>query len=231
VVIVATSDQPALVRMRAALAATAIAEFFRDQGRDVVLTMDSVTRFAMAQREIGLSIGEPPTARGYTPSVFAMLPRLLERGGAAESGGSITAFYTVLVEGDDLNDPISDAVRAILDGHVVLSRNLANRGHFPAIDILASVSRLVSDVAAESDLGLIKKTIRLLSSYQASKDLVDVGAYRAGVNPELDQAIRIMPELEGFLVQGPRESVARKAALEQLHGIVGHKAAAHEKRI
>jgi flagellum-specific ATP synthase len=231
VVIVATSDQPALVRMRAALAATAIAEFFRDQGRDVVLTMDSVTRFAMAQREIGLSIGEPPTARGYTPSVFAMLPRLLERGGAAESGGSITAFYTVLVEGDDLNDPISDAVRAILDGHVVLSRTLANRGHFPAIDILASVSRLVSDVAAEGDLGLIKRTIRLLSSYQASKDLVDVGAYRAGVNPELDQAIRIMPELEGFLVQGPREPVARKAALEQLQGIVGNKAAAHEKRI
>lgn len=231
VVIVATSDQPALVRMRAALAATAIAEFFRDQGRDVVLTMDSVTRFAMAQREIGLSIGEPPTARGYTPSVFAMLPRLLERGGAAESGGSITAFYTVLVEGDDLNDPIADAVRAILDGHVVLSRDLANRGHFPAIDILASVSRLVSDVAEESDLGLIKKTIRLLSSYHASKDLVDVGAYRAGVNPELDQAIRIMPDLEGFLVQGPRAPVARKAALEQLQGIVGNKVAAHEKRI
>ncbi len=231
VVIVATSDQPALVRMRAALAATAIAEFFRDQGRDVVLTMDSVTRFAMAQREIGLSVGEPPTARGYTPSVFAMLPRLLERGGATGSGGSITAFYTILVEGDDLNDPIADAVRAILDGHVVLARNLAHRGHFPAIDVLASVSRLVPDLASATDLALIKQTVRLLSVYQTSKDLVDVGAYRAGVNPELDQAIRIMPELESFLVQGPREPVARLAAMEQLHRIINAKGGNYEKRI
>lgn len=224
VVVVATSDQPALVRMRAALSATAIAEYFRDQGRDVVLTMDSVTRFAMAQREIGLSIGEPPTARGYTPSVFAMLPRLLERGGASDSGGSITAFYTVLVEGDDLNDPVADSVRAILDGHIVLARKLVNRGHYPAIDVLVSVSRLISDLATNEDLETVKQAVRLLSVYQASKDLIDVGAYRAGVNPELDHAMRVIPDLEKFLTQGPREPVARDAAMRQLRGILSKKA-------
>jgi len=224
VVVAATSDQPALVRMRAALAATAIAEYFRDKGQAVVLTMDSVTRFAMAQREIGLSIGEPPTARGYTPSVFAMLPRLLERGGASESGGSITALYTVLVEGDDLNDPIADAVRAILDGHIVLARNLANRGHYPAIDILTSVSRLMPDLGAQEDLDTAKQTVRLLSVYQASKDLIDVGAYRSGVNPELDQAIRIMPEIDSFLAQRPREPVVRAAGMRQLRTVLSKKA-------
>ena len=216
VVVVATSDQPALVRRRAALTATAIAEYFRDQGMDVVLTMDSVTRFAMAQREIGLSIGEPPTARGYTPSVFAMLPRLLERGGTSDSGGSITAFYTILVEGDDMNEPVADSVRAILDGHIVLGRNLANRGHYPAIDILASVSRLIGDLISDYDMATVKRAVRTLSVYQASKDLVDVGAYRAGANPELDIALRIIPGLDGFLAQQPRDSVSRAEAMRQL---------------
>jgi flagellum-specific ATP synthase len=220
VVVVATSDQPALVRRRAALTATAIAEFFRDQGRDVVLTMDSVTRFAMAQREIGLSIGEPPTSRGYTPSVFAMLPRLMERGGTSNSGGSITAFYTVLVEGDDMSEPVADSVRAILDGHIVLARNVANRGHYPAIDILSSVSRLMTDLASEDELVVVKRAIRALSVYQSSKDLIDVGAYRAGANPELDAAIRIMPELEMFLAQKPRDTVTRADAIRQLAALL-----------
>ena len=223
VVVVATSDQPALMRMRAAMAATAIAEYFRDQGQDVVLSMDSVTRFAMAQREIGLSVGEPPTARGYTPSTFAMLPRLLERAGSGGSGGSITAFYTILVEGDDLNDPVADAVRAILDGHIVLSRNLANRGHYPSIDVLASVSRLLPDLTTDDDMATVKQAVRLLSVYQASKDLIDVGAYRTGVNPELDQAMRIMPEFEKFLIQTPRETVSHEAALRQLRGLLSKK--------
>jgi len=220
VVVVATSDQPALVRRRAALTATAIAEYFRDQGRDVVLTMDSVTRFAMAQREIGLSIGEPPTSRGYTPSVFAMLPRLMERGGTSNSGGSITAFYTVLVEGDDMSEPVADSVRAILDGHIVLARNVANRGHYPAIDILSSVSRLMADLASEDELAVVKRAIRALSVYQSSKDLIDVGAYRAGANPELDAAIRIMPELEMFLAQQPRDTVTRADAIHQLAAVL-----------
>jgi flagellum-specific ATP synthase len=220
VVVVATSDQPALVRVRAAHAATAIAEYFRDQGRDVVLTMDSVTRYAMARREIGLSIGEPPTARGYTPSVFAALPKLLERGGAQESGGSITAFYTVLAEGDDLNDPVADAVRSILDGHISLSRTLAGRGHFPAIDTLTSVSRLLPSLASEADLALVRQVLKVLSIYQASRDLIDVGAYRSGINPDLDQAIRLMPGLERFLTQSPRTSAPAGQALLQLRTLM-----------
>jgi flagellum-specific ATP synthase len=220
VVVVATSDQPALVRVRAAHAATAIAEYFRDQGRDVVLTMDSVTRYAMARREIGLSIGEPPTARGYTPSVFAALPKLLERGGTQESGGSITAFYTVLAEGDDLNDPVADAVRSILDGHISLSRTLAGRGHFPAIDTLTSVSRLLPSLAPEADLALIRQVLKVLSIYQASRDLIDVGAYRSGINPDLDQAIRLMPGLERFLTQSPRTSTPAGQALQQLRTLM-----------
>jgi flagellum-specific ATP synthase len=216
VVVVATSDQPALVRTRAAHAATAIAEYFRHQGMDVVLTMDSITRYAMAAREIGLSVGEPPTARGYTPSVFAALPKLLERGGAHESGGSITAFYTVLVEGDDMNEPVADAVRSILDGHIVLSRSIASRGHYPAIDVLSSVSRLMPDITEDDDLSIMRKTIKTLSVYQASRDLIEVGAYRSGVNPELDQAIDIMPDLDKFLTQGPKVSVSRGQALQEL---------------
>jgi flagellum-specific ATP synthase len=220
VVVVATSDQPALVRSRAALTATAIAEYFRDHGQDVVLTMDSVTRFAMAQREIGLSIGEPPTSRGYTPSVFAALPKLLERGGTAESGGSITAFYTVLVEGDDLNDPIADSIRAILDGHIVLSRDLANRGHYPAIDILHSISRLLPDLAARDELDTVHRTVSMLSVYSSSKDLIEVGAYRAGTNQKLDKAIQLLPDLEKYLCQEPTESIPRAQAISELDAIM-----------
>jgi flagellum-specific ATP synthase len=218
VVVAATSDQPALVRIRAAHAATAIAEYFRDRGLHVVLSMDSITRYAMAQREIGLCVGEPPTARGYTPSVFAALPRLLERGGVREAGGSITAFYTVLVEGDDLNDPIADAVRSILDGHLTLDRTLASRGHLPAIDPLNSVSRLVRQLVPYGDLELIRQALRFLSVYHASRDLIDVGAYRAGGNAELDQAVRLAAPLERFLTQAPDLSVPRIKSMEQLHG-------------
>ncbi len=220
VIVVATSDQPALVRARAAHAATAIAEFFRNQGLDVVLTMDSITRFAMAMREIGISIGEPPTARGYTPSVFAALPRLLERGGASEAGGTITALYTILVEGDDLNDPIADSVRAILDGHIVLNRAIAARGQYPAVDVTASISRLLPDLADEQETPMIRKLTRMLSVYNASRDLIDVGAYRSGINPELDTAIRIMPDIERFLAQSPSEKIARDPGFEQLRRIL-----------
>ena len=226
VVVVATSDQPALVRMRAALAATAVAEYFRDQGLDVLLTMDSVTRFAMAQREIGLSIGEPPTARGYTPSVFAALPRLLERGGTHEGGGSITALYTILVEGDDLNDPVADSVRAILDGHIVLSRTFANQSHYPAIDVLASISRLLPELATAEELTLAKQTIKTLSAYYNAKDLIDVGAYRQGLNPEVDKAVRLMPALEKFLTQEPSSAVERAMALRELRGLCTREAGA-----
>lgn len=221
VVVVATSDQPALVRTHAALAATTIAEYFRDQGEHVMLTMDSVTRFAMAQREIGLAIGEPPTARGYTPSVFAALPKLLERGGTSESGGSITALYTVLVEGDDdVNDPVADSIRAILDGHIILSRKLANQRHFPAIDILQSNSRLAPQLLNEKEQDLAQKTARTLNTYERSRDLLDIGAYQPGNNPDLDKAVKLMPSLEQFLRQGITEKVDT-GAFETLAKIIG----------
>jgi flagellum-specific ATP synthase len=222
VVVVATSDQPALVRSRAAYVATAIAEFFRDQRKDVVLIMDSVTRFAMAQREIGLAIGEPPTARGYTPSVFAMLPKLMERCGTSDSGGSISAIYTVLVEGDDLNDPVADSVRSILDGHIVLSRELANHGHYPAIDVLASTSRLLGDLASKEERRLVQRAVAALSVYRKSKDMVELGAYRAGSNPELDAAVRLAPELDRFLCQELDETVSRDEAMARLKAILGN---------
>ncbi|HHJ13928.1 MAG TPA: FliI/YscN family ATPase [Gammaproteobacteria bacterium] len=220
VVIVATSDQPALMRTHAALAATAIAEYFRDQGKDVVLTMDSVTRFAMAQREIGLAVGEPPTARGYTPSVFAQLPRLLERGGTADTGGSITAFYTVLVEGDDMNDPISDTIRAILDGGIVLSREIANRGHYPSIDILQSTSRLFRQLTTEAERAVAEKLIEILSAYDSSRDMIEIGAYRKGSNPGLDRAIDLMPEIDAFLRQDIGDVASRAEACAQLVRII-----------
>ena len=220
VVVVATSDQPALTRCRAAYSATAIAEHFRDAGRDVLLIVDSMTRFAMAQREIGLSVGEPPTARGYTPSVFAALPRLLERAGTAEGKGATTAIYTVLVEGDDLNDPIADSMRATLDGHIVLSRDLANHGHYPAIDLLNSVSRLLPDLANAEERALAQKTVAALSVHAKSRDLIDVGAYRSGSNAELDAALKIMPDLERFLRQGMEEVHPRATALGQLKSIL-----------
>lgn len=212
VVIASTSDHPALVRCTAAMTATAIAEYFRDQGKDVLLIMDSITRFAMAQREIGLSVGEPPTARGYTPSVFASLPRLLERCGSSASGGSITALYTVLVEGDDFNEPISDTVRSILDGHIVLTRELANLAHFPAIDVLKSVSRLVSVLQTDPEKAALKSAIAILSAYEKNRDMVEIGAYKAGANPELDKAIQLYPKISGFLKQDVNAKVSRDEA-------------------
>ncbi len=210
VVVVVTSDQPPLVRVKGAFVATAIAEFFRDQGRSVALMMDSVTRFAMAQRELGLAVGEPPTARGYTPSVFAALPRLLERAGRSQLG-SITGIYTVLVDGDDLQDPIADAVRGILDGHIVLSRELANRGHFPAIDVLQSVSRLMNDLVAAEHSEAARHVRTLMAAKRDVEDLIRIGAYKPGSDQEADEAIAIERDLLAFL----RQSVADQTVFEQ----------------
>lgn len=200
VVVVATSDQPALVRIKAAFAATAIAEHFRDQGSDVLLMMDSVTRFAMAQREVGLAIGEPPATRGYTPSVFAMLPRLLERAGTSPQG-SITGLYTVLVDGDDMNEPIADAVRSILDGHVVLSRDLAHANHYPAIDVLQSVSRLQSEIQPPASQKAAGELRNLMAAYRDKEDLIAIGAYQPGGDPTVDTAIAMRGEINAFLRQ------------------------------
>ena len=221
VVLASTSEQPALMRCNAAYAATAIAEYFREQGADVALIMDSVSRFAMAQREIGLAVGEPPTARGYTPSVFASLPRLLERCGTSAEGGSITAFYTVLVEGDDLSgDPVVDAVRSVLDGHLVLSRTLADQRHFPAIDILRSISRLMPVLTGPAEHELARRAVALLHRLERSRDLIDIGAYKSGSNPELDRALALAPELDRFLTQDIAEAVPRAQALQALEAIV-----------
>ncbi|MGD0453602.1 MAG: FliI/YscN family ATPase [Solirubrobacteraceae bacterium] len=204
VVVVATSDQPALVRIKAAFTATTIAEYFRDQGHDVMLMMDSVTRFAMAQREVGLAIGEPPATRGYTPSVFALLPRLLERAGTSTSG-SITGLYTVLVDGDDMNEPIADAVRSILDGHVVLTRSLAHAGHYPAIDVLHSVSRLIGEIVSPEVEQAGQRLRAALSVLHEKEDLVAIGAYQPGSDPALDAALAHRPQIERFLRQPVRE--------------------------
>ncbi|WP_131919041.1 flagellar protein export ATPase FliI [Heliophilum fasciatum] len=201
VVVVATSDQPALVRLKGAFVATAIAEYFRDQGRDVLLMMDSVTRFAMAQREVGLAVGEPPATRGYTPSVFAMLPKLLERSGTADKG-TITALYTVLVDGDDMNEPIADAVRGILDGHIVLSRNLAAQNHYPAIDVLSSVSRVMIQLVDEKHRAAAAQLRQVLATYREAKDLIDIGAYQRGANERIDFAIARVDDCRRFLCQG-----------------------------
>lgn len=215
VVVVATSDQPALVRIKAAFTATAVAEYFRDQGRDVMLLMDSITRFAMAQREVGLSIGEPPATRGYTPSVFALLPRLLERAGTGPQG-SITGMYTVLVEGDDMNEPVADAVRSILDGHIVLSRRLAAAGHYPAIDISYSVSRVMPDVVSKEHRQAAQNMRALLATYHRAEDLINLGAYNAGSNPQIDQAIQALPDIQAFLRQDVYEACPAQQAIEQL---------------
>ena len=221
VVLVSTSEQSALMRCNAAYAATAIAEYFRDQGADVALIMDSVSRFAMAQREIGLAVGEPPTARGYTPSVFASLPRLLERCGTGAGGGSITAFYTVLVEGDDLySDPVVDAVRSVLDGHIVLSRELADQRHFPAIDVLKSISRLLPALASPAEQELVRRTVEVLHRLERSRDLLDIGAYKGGSNPQLDRALALAPLLERFSRQDVDEAVPRTATLQALEAIL-----------
>jgi flagellum-specific ATP synthase len=225
VVVVATSDQPALVRIKAALTATTIAESFRDQGADVMLMMDSVTRFAMAQREVGLAIGEPPATRGYTPSVFALLPRLLERSGTSPSG-SITALYTVLVDGDDMNEPIADAVRSILDGHIVLTRELAHAGHYPAVDILQSVSRLVGEVT-EPDVRAAGQELRaLMAAYRDKADLIAIGAYERGSDPLVDRAIDLRGEIDGFLRQSVEEPSGAEDADGHLRALVGHAGAA-----
>lgn len=222
VVIVATSDQPPLVRIKGALTATSIAEYFRDQGQDVVLMMDSVTRFAMAQREVGLAVGEPPTTRGYTPSVFAMLPRLLERAGTGVTG-TITAFYTVLVDGDDMNEPVADSVRGILDGHIVLARSLANRGHFPAIDVLASISRVMNDLATPEHRQAANNVKKLASVYKDSEDLINIGAYQRGSNLQIDRAIQYADAIERFTRQDVHEQSdlqsARAALIEQFGGV------------
>jgi flagellum-specific ATP synthase len=219
VVIVATSDTPPLVRLQSAFVATRIAESFRDQGRDVVLMMDSLTRYAMAQREIGLSAGEAPATRGYPPSVFALLPRLLERAGAGERG-SITGLYTVLVEADDLNDPIGDAARSILDGHIALSRHLANSGHFPSIDVLASVSRVAPALLDRGQLELAAEVRSLLSAYRDARDLVDIGAYVPGSNPLVDRALHLKGDVDGFLRQPIDEITDAHEAWAHLHSVL-----------
>jgi flagellum-specific ATP synthase len=205
IVVVAAADQPALIRARAAYAATSIAEYYANLGMDVMLAMDSVTRFAMATREIGLAAGEVPTARGYPPSTFSALPKLLERSGSYKNGGTITAFYTVLVEGDDFNEPISDNVRAILDGHLMLTRDLAHKGQFPAINVLQSISRLQNDLLSADKKVILKKARLYMSLLQENKDLIDMGAYQVGRNVLLDKAIEVVPKIEELLVQLPDE--------------------------
>jgi flagellum-specific ATP synthase len=219
VVIVATSDQPPLIRMRGAYLATTIAEYFRDQGNDVLLMMDSITRFAMASREVGLAVGEPPTAKGYTPSVFAQLPKLLERVGTTPGRGSITGIYNVLVEADDVNDPIADAIRSIVDGHIVLSRELANQNHYPAIDVLGSISRVMVDVVSQDQLSSRNQLVSLMATYKKAEDLIQIGAYVNGSNPQIDEAVRKMPEISAFLRQAVQEKVSFQNSVDQLKSL------------
>ncbi len=219
ILVVATSDQPAMLRMKCPSVATSIAEYFRDQGYDVLLMMDSLTRFAMAQREIGLAIGEPPVARGYTPSMYAEMPKLLERSGNFERG-SITGVYTVLVEGDDTNEPIADTVRGILDGHIVLSRQLANSNHFPAIDVGASISRLMVEIVPEEHRQLAGRLRDVLSVYEKNADLVSIGAYKAGTNPRLDHALKKIDAINQFLCQGIDEAFSYEESLKEMRRIL-----------
>ncbi len=215
VVVVATSDQPAMMRNKCPMTATAIAEYFCSQGKDVLLMMDNLTRFAMAQREVGLSTGEPPIARGYTPSIYAAMPKLLERAGCFEKG-SITGIYAVLVEGDDTNEPISDTVRGIIDGHIVLSRKIAAQNHYPAIDILPSISRLMSIIADKEHQAAAGKLRNLLSMYTNNADLIAIGAYKKGTNPALDEAIKKIDKINGFLTQGRSESFDMEDTIRML---------------
>lgn len=221
VVVVATSDQAALIRLKAAFMATTIAEYFRDRGLDVMLLMDSVTRLAMAQREVGLAIGEPPTTKGYTPSVFAMLPKLLERAGNARKG-SITGMYTVLVEGDDMSDPVADAVRSILDGHIVLARRLASAGHYPAVDVLESISRVMPAVTTEEHRHAAHRLVDMMATYREAEDLINIGAYVKGSNPRIDEALRNWDRIRSFLRQKADESTAFDASIEQLITMMAH---------
>jgi len=215
VVVVATSDKPPLIRVKSALVATAIAEYFRDQGFDVMFMMDSLTRVAMAQREVGLAIGEPPTTKGYTPSVFALLPRLVERAGTS-SKGSITALYTVLVEGDDFNEPIADFSRSILDGHIVLSRKLANMGHYPAIEPLESISRLMPDIVSSEHKKSAEKIIDILATYREAEDLINIGAYVRGSNPKIDKALQMIEKIREFLRQDMKEKAEFEDSVNRL---------------
>ena len=221
ILVVATSDQPAMLRMRCPSVATGIAEYFRDQGYDVLLMMDSLTRFAMAQREIGLAIGEPPVARGYTPSIYAELPKLLERSGNFKKG-SITGIYTVLVEGDDTNEPIADTVRGILDGHIVLSRSLAAANHYPAIDVSASISRLMIELVPQEHQKLASRLRDILSVYEKNSDLVSIGAYKAGSNPRLDFALTKIDEINQYLMQGVNEAFSYEQCLAEMRRILAN---------
>jgi flagellum-specific ATP synthase len=218
VVVVATSDQSPLVRVRAAFVATAIAEFFRDQGNHVLLMVDSLTRLAHAQREVGLAAGEPPTTKGYPPSVFALFPQVLERVGPVGTG-SITGLYTVLVDGDDVNDPVADSIRSILDGHIVLSRRLAMQGHFPAIDILQSVSRVMSDIASPSQQDSARLLVQMMAEYRNAEDLINLGAYQRGTNPRLDAAILMKDPIDAFLRQGREESMGMAESCQSLESL------------
>ncbi len=220
VVVCVTSDQSPLLRMRGAYVATAIAEYFSSQGKNVLLMMDSITRFAMAQREIGLSMGEPPSSKGYTPSVFATLPKLLERAGSFEGEGSITGFYTTLVEGDDMNDPIGDSVRSIVDGHIVLSRSLAQRGHFPAIDVNQSSSRVMRAVSTPDHVRLAQKLRETLAVYKEAEDLINIGAYKPGSNPKIDKAIKVIDGVNDFLKQNVEDSSDFTKTMRQLQQIL-----------
>ncbi|MEK5423711.1 flagellar protein export ATPase FliI [Viridibacillus sp. FSL R5-0477] len=215
IVVAATSDQPALMRIKGAFTATAIAEYFRNRGLNVMLMMDSVTRVAMAQREIGLAVGEPPATRGYTPSVFSILPKLLERTGTNEHG-SITAFYTVLVDGDDMNEPIADTVRGILDGHIVLDRTLANKGQYPAINVLKSVSRLMNHIVSKEHVQAAERLRELYYTYNKSEDLINIGAYKRGTSKEIDQAIHYEPLITAFLKQGYLDNVSMQQSVNEL---------------
>jgi len=221
VVVATPADIPPLMRLHGAMLATSIAEYFRDQGKKVLLLMDSLTRFAQAQREIALAIGEPPATRGYPPSVFAKLPQLVERAGNGDSGGgSITALYTVLTEGDDQQDPVADAARAILDGHIVLSRSLADGGHYPAIDVEASISRAMNDITDVSQQTLVKRFKQLYSAYQANRDLISVGAYRPGNDAALDEAVKLFPRLQAFLQQSVHEKETLSVSLNKLAALL-----------
>ena len=215
VVIVATSDKPALIRNKAAKTATAIAEYFRDQGKDVLLMMDSLTRFCMAQREIGLASGEPPVTRGYPPSIYSEMPKLLERAGNSDKG-SITGLYTVLVDGDDFNEPITDTARSILDGHIVLSRRLGQKNHYPAIDVLASISRCMSAIASDEHKSAAGRLRNVLGTYDEAEDLINIGAYKNGTNVAIDYAIQKINAVNQFLMQGVNESFSYDESLEQL---------------
>jgi flagellum-specific ATP synthase len=216
VVVAATSDSPALVRIRGAHLATTVAEYFRDKGLDVILIMDSITRFAMSLREVGLAAGEPPSAKGYTPSVFIQIPKLLERTGNVEKKGSITGIYTVLVEGDDMNEPIADTVRSIVDGHIVLSRDLAHKGHYPAVDVLRSISRVMYDIVEDDHLDMARKLVKVLATYREAEDLINIGAYIDGTDPQIDFAKKMIHKINSFLQQDINQSITFKESIVRL---------------